>query len=90
MNNHTPGPWMIYDDGDIASASVRVPEHTVLRSGSVKGATIGEAMANAKLIAAAPSLLAALQDLIMLAAQHRGKAAADSVARARAAIKAAT
>lgn len=58
---HTPGPWMIFDDGDIGSASVRTPDTTVVRSGTVKGQTIGEAMSNARLIAAAPELLAALR-----------------------------
>lgn len=55
-NKHTPGPWMIYDDGTIASAAVRTPDHTVLLPGTVKGATIGEAMENARLIASAPEL----------------------------------
>lgn len=56
---HTPGPWMIYPGGDIASAAVRTPSHTVIKSGNVKGDTIGAAMKNAKLIAAAPELLEA-------------------------------
>jgi hypothetical protein len=60
MSKHTPGPWRIYDCGTIGSASVRIPGSTdVILPGTVKGATIGEAMCNARLIAAAPDLLAA-------------------------------
>ena len=54
---HTPGPWMIFPSGDIGSAAVRTPEHTVINAGSVKGDSIQTAMSNAKLIAAAPELL---------------------------------
>ena len=61
---HTPGPWMIFEGGDIGSASVRLPETTVIKSGTVKGETIGSAMCNARLIAAAPELLAALRRLL--------------------------
>jgi hypothetical protein len=57
---HTPGPWRIYDGGMIGSASVRrFPEMAVTEPGSIKGETIGVGMANARLIAAAPELLAA-------------------------------
>jgi hypothetical protein len=60
---HTPGPWMIYGDGKIGSASVRrFPDMTVIQPGTVKGETIATAMANARLIAAAPDLLEAIQD----------------------------
>jgi antitoxin component of MazEF toxin-antitoxin module len=59
--NHTPGPWMIFESGDIASAAVRTPDHLVIKSGTVKGQTIAVAMANAKLIAAAPELLESLK-----------------------------
>jgi hypothetical protein len=55
---------MIYEMGDIGSASVRTEEHTVIRSGNVKGATIGEAMDNARLIACAPELLECLKELV--------------------------
>lgn len=61
---HTFGPWMIYPDGKIGSASVRRPDTIVLLPGHVKGQTIGEAMMNAKLIAAAPELLEALTKLV--------------------------
>jgi hypothetical protein len=62
---HTPGPWRIYEGGQIGSASVRrFPAMTVLNSGTVKGETIGVAIANARLIAAAPDLLAHLIALV--------------------------
>lgn len=53
---------MIFNGGDIGSAAVRRPETIVIKAGTVKGETIGEAMKNALLIAAAPELLEACQD----------------------------
>lgn len=41
---------MIFPSGNIGSAAIRTPENTVLKSGSLKGATIETAMANAELI----------------------------------------
>lgn len=41
---------MIFPGGDIGSASIRRPDTVVIRSGTVKGETIGQAMANARLI----------------------------------------
>jgi hypothetical protein len=64
---YTPGPWMIFEGGDIGSASVRRPDTVVIRSGTVKGQTIGEAMANARLIAAAPELFEALRCVVVMA-----------------------
>jgi hypothetical protein len=61
---HTPGPWMIFPGGDIGSASVRRPDTVVIRSGTVKGETIGSAMTNARLIAAAPELLEACKRIM--------------------------
>lgn len=61
---HTPGPWMIFQSGNIGSAEVRTPVHLVIASGNVKGENIETAMANARLIAAAPELLEALDNLV--------------------------
>jgi hypothetical protein len=70
LYQHTPGPWRIYEDGMIGSASVRrFPEMTVIKPGTVKGETIGVAMANAKLIAAAPELLAACKAAMAFGSQ---------------------
>ena len=60
----TPGPWMIFEGGDIGSASVRSPSTTVLNAGSVKGANIGTAIMNACLITAAPELLEWLKKVL--------------------------
>lgn len=61
MTTHTPGPWTIFQDGSIRSASVRRPGTTVTLPGTVKGESIAVAMRNARLIAAAPALLEALK-----------------------------
>lgn len=87
---HTPGPWRIYEDGMIGSASVRrFPDMTVLQPGTVKGETIGVAMANARLIAAAPLLLHALKD-VLDRDDIDSILATPVLKQARAAIKAAT
>lgn len=56
--NHTPGPW-IYEDGDVLGGpggiACVVPLYTA------NG--LGEGKANARLIAAAPDLLAALRTI---------------------------
>lgn len=65
--SYTPGPWRIYAGGMIGSASVRrFPAMTVLEPGNVKGETIGVAMQNAKLIAAAPEMKEALEFIASL------------------------
>ena len=56
--NHTPGPWEAHENGHIyaeerASAVARIFENSYHRD--------GEAQANARLIAAAPDMLAALE-----------------------------
>lgn len=60
MSTHTLGPWDAHDNGHIygdnyASAVARVFENTHQRD--------GEAQANARLIAAAPDMFAALESL---------------------------
>lgn len=59
MTNHTPGPWAANPDGLIHAGKNRL--HIA------QAATIGmghAAAANARLMAAAPDLLAALQKLV--------------------------
>ena len=63
----TPGPWHIQNKGDIYSPSARCEivssdDKTIAR---VKGLT-AEAEANARLIAAAPDLLAAAESYIIV------------------------
>lgn len=71
MSKHTPGPWAIYmpEEGyecpgiEAAGVSIIVfaPELLPGEDGGVQGRTVEEAAANARLIAAAPQLLEALQ-----------------------------
>jgi len=60
VKNHTPGPWEAHENGHIyaeerANAVARIFENYYHRD--------GEAQANARLIAAAPDMLAALERL---------------------------
>lgn len=57
---HTPGPWEVYCDGFSVAA-----EDGHIVSTYVEGNTDDECSANARLIAAAPELLEALQDAIL-------------------------
>lgn len=90
MNNHTPGKWAVHwamaqggeahhivDDRDMDDLSVIA---TVLFHDDVEG----ETKANARLIAAAPDLLAALQDLMDFDKMHTF----DQITARRAAIAA--
>lgn len=64
---HTPGPWEVTPNGGIAGNGQNVVCNdisTLLNYGGLPiGNGFGEAEANARLIAAAPDLLAALQAL---------------------------
>lgn len=69
MNSHTPGPWYVRNvngnDG-VYSAPVRPPQDALWRvidPGAISGDTDAQVAANAKLIAAAPDLLVALQNM---------------------------
>jgi len=64
---HTPGPWTFNGDHVVAGT------HTVLADPFASDALFGgEGEANARLIAAAPDLLAALVKLVAFAAQYTG------------------
>lgn len=56
-NQHTPGPWGLTDEGDIAGPNGRV---AVLNTLQVADCTQDEWEANARLIAEAPAILEAL------------------------------
>lgn len=56
MTNHTPGPWGQDHDGCVVMSGQRV-----IFDAAPDGASVEEARANRKLIAAAPDLLAALE-----------------------------
>lgn len=56
---HTPGPWVFIESND-----ARIPDRITSATGSpVASGSIGINRHDARLIAAAPDLLAALQDL---------------------------
>lgn len=99
---HTPGPWFAEDDdwtdGDDAlitceSREGMVSVAKVEGGGSESGYDSyfsGEQMANAKLIAAAPELLEALQELAFLYERDEGCRELTEYKRAKAAIAKAT
>lgn len=68
MSKHTPGPWVVFDghfpgiDGDDGKFSVLIYGEE-LEEGGIRGRTSEEIAANARLIAAAPDLLEALDSL---------------------------
>ena len=71
MKEHTPGPWKLNTDGDTgmndSGCILDSIGHVIITDiyGTFKnGRTTGEAEANARLIAAAPDLLAALEELV--------------------------
>ena len=74
---HTPGPWRQEDDYVVIMGNFRM---TDLR---YSGKTTGEAIANAKLIAAAPDLLSALRECLACEFAVTDKAA---IAKAESAI----
>lgn len=59
---HTPGPWVVDADGQVWRYELRIAD-TAPRGADI--APRSERPANARLIAAAPDLLAALQALMM-------------------------
>lgn len=70
MSEHTPGPWIIFGDGDIGELEI-MPAG---RAGSIAWIDFEstdettpqsqEKLANARLIAAAPNMLAALKNML--------------------------
>lgn len=86
---HTPGPWTV--DGQhydyYASFSVKAGGRGVCAISSNIKRPGAESAANARLIAAAPDLLAALQDLLNATDEtydnrHERQAALDAIAKA--------
>jgi len=60
---HTPGPWMS-DDSEIYAGSVMIAETSPLTGDFGLGGFSANELANARLIAAAPELLEALEDAL--------------------------
>jgi hypothetical protein len=95
MNKHTPGPWNPYFDetyGVLGPDKGRVAICMNLKGAhGLAGRRHGdEVAANARLIAAAPDLLEALQGMESLATDVRRDDPAADLAKARAAIAKAT
>jgi hypothetical protein len=65
MSKHTPGPWKADDKGKAVFIPLRAHhcEQLGIQVGFVSWEDDKESLANARLIAAAPEMLAALQDL---------------------------
>ena len=92
---HTPGPWRCGEQGAQGYDSIRIhtgkparneaERRTELMICDVFGHSAAENRANARLIAAAPELLAALEELLVITAD-RLRYQGDEVLNARAAI----
>ena len=96
---HTPGPWRVESRGGMEGREVRAGATYVVATVNTTGNDEGNRLANARLIAAAPELLAALQDMIAAdnmeprtwpALTSASVACADAFTAARAAIRKAT
>lgn len=90
---HTPGPWEVKNGCNVFAPAVRIPltkNDYIACTGGLSGTdTIERDAANARLIAAAPDLLEAVQKLLPLAAKSFGALTVDLDA-ARAAVAKAT
>lgn len=81
MAQHTPGPWTVFSPGDEAWPGIEAPEvgtsiavfeNKESEYAGIQGRNREEALANARLIAAAPDMLAALEALTAWAAMMGG------------------
>jgi hypothetical protein len=81
MSGHTPGPWSIFDHHDATRINVRGPNEEFVADcadGFYSDETddwvmADESLPNARLIAAAPNLLAALEVLLAEAHPRAGR-----------------
>ena len=64
MVRHTPGPWSVVLVGALKIKADSTPGYFATIEGACAGAHGAEGEANARLIAAAPELLAALESLV--------------------------
>jgi hypothetical protein len=87
---HTPGPWRL--NADNSTEVMTVTGFNVARAhcNGIYHIKLAQAEANACLIAAAPDLLAALQDLVSDDGPNPGAYFSQRIAAARAAIAKAT
>lgn len=91
--SHTPGPWSIYETagngGNIpARMEVVAPESERAKRliANIYGFKLPEGRANARLIAAAPELLEALEAAYLVLTSQKTREYADAVTLARAAL----
>jgi len=91
-HKHTPGPWTSFEDGEAhpgveafdSNISIVIISYPAVEDdGGVRGQSHAEAVANARLIAAAPDLLEALE--VYLMAGHK-EARRQASVKAKAAI----
>ncbi len=90
---HTPGPWQAVGGNVFSTVSPQEASAPIARVGvPVRGgpAKLGEVEANAHLIAAAPELLEALEDVLAWGTDTNWQNAAIAVKRAHDAIAKAT
>lgn len=83
---HTPAPWTIRSEPDEPNAGGRYAKHHIEPLVAKVFYTNETGASNARLIAAAPELLAALKALCDASADSSQSKFADSVAKSRAAI----
>ena len=88
MNSHTPAPWTVGPHQRIISSgwSIRISDGSAIAY--VLGEKNPELQANARLIAAAPDILKALEDVLMVFSEEYPDS--PTLERARAAIAKAT
>lgn len=79
MSAHTPGPWVVSNKGGMLNVSAPASGGALASLGIPKGE---ERFANARLIAAAPDLLAACEAVVSLLAVEGLKSPTVEVARA--------
>lgn len=86
--NHTPGPWMVWDkDGSIGTVMTADGLMAIAQAQQVEHRSHEIRRANTRLIAAAPSLLAALEALLdMDISYQRGPKVQEAEIAARAAV----
>jgi len=83
---HTPGPWTAIDVEGNPSRSFTIDAGVHIGSLAVWPVAADEMQANARLIASAPDLLAALQSIVASADANCGDSLANAIDTARAAI----
>lgn len=78
MNIHTPGPWIMTEQGEDDLVVCAERGDFICRP---SGATFGEAIDNARLIAAAPDMLSALRLglMVMIGYTHRNEAIDNAI-----------